>query len=102
MSFADPEMNDSEMIDDDPSRPKRIHKPSEKARDNAEILAGEQFVPLGPPSKWTADVLKHLGVKFDIRKTFDLMKYLKQKTKHSWTPDHQKGTYFILLRLRLL
>ena len=81
--------------DDDTARSKRTHKPSEKARDNAEMIAGEEFVSLGPPSKWTSDVLKYLGVRFNIHKSFDLLNYLKQKTRRSWTTEHQKGTSFI-------
>jgi hypothetical protein len=87
-------MTDSET-DVGSGRSKRTHKPSEKVRDNAEILAGEEFVPLGSPSRWTADALKYLGVKFDIHKTFNLLNYLKQKTRHSWTSDHQRGMCFI-------
>lgn len=88
-------------VDEDIGRSKRIHKPSEKARDNAEILAGEEFVPLESPSKWTADALKYLGVKFNIHKTFNLLNYLKQKTRYSWTSDHQNGTYFIEMSLTI-
>jgi hypothetical protein len=93
VSFVNAEMTDFD-VDDDRGRPKRSHKPSGKARDNAEILAGEEFVPLGSTSKWTADVLKCLGVGFDIHKPFNLLNYLKQKTRQSWTAEHQNGIYF--------
>ena len=95
MSFVNAEMTDSDL-DDDPGRPKRSHKPSEKARHNAEILSGEGFVPLGSTSKWTADVLKCLGVRFDIHKPFNMLNYLKQTTRQSWTAEHQNGIYFWL------
>ena len=85
-------MTDSDT-EEEQSRSKRGHKPSAKARDNTEILAGEDFVPLGSPSKWTADALTYLGVRFDIHKTFNLLAYLKQKTRRSWTMEHQKGSY---------
>ena len=75
------------------SRSKQGHKLLAKARDNAEILAGEDFVPLGSSSKWTADVLTYLGVRFNIHKTFDLLAYLKQKTGCTWTTEHQKGSF---------
>ena len=71
-------MTDSDT-EEEQSRSKRAHKPSAKARDNAEILAGEEFVPLGSTSKWTADILKCLGVRFDIHKPFNLLDYLKQQ-----------------------
>jgi len=84
-------MTDSDM-NNATAQSKGTHKPSEKGRNNADILAGEEFVLIGPPSKWTSDVLDCLGVRFSIRKTFNLMNYLKQKTRQSWTTQHQKGT----------